>query len=119
MLVARWAPAVRVWIANRRSAMPTTRSATHGARHRVSSLKDPRAEVRKPGAWRGGLEEHAVAARRSRHLSVVGGSTTIRREEPLEAVEDQIQSELELAVVAVARLKDVLGRQLREVGVVL
>jgi len=44
-------------------------------------------------------------------------SNSVLREESLEAVEDQIQSELELSAVVVAGLKDVLGRQLREVWV--
>jgi hypothetical protein len=40
-------------------------------------------------------------------------------EKPLEAVEDQIEPELELVPVVVARLEDVLGRQLGEVRVFL
>jgi len=57
----------------------------------------------------------APAGRRSG----VGRATAVRREEPLDGVEDHIEPELELAVVAVARLEDVLGRQLHEVRVVL
>ena len=34
----------------------------------------------------------------------------------LEAVEDQVQAELELVAVVIPRLQDVLGRQLGEVG---
>jgi hypothetical protein len=43
--------------------------------------------------------------------------TRLTRAGPFEAVEDQVEPELELVAIVIAGLQDVLGRQLSEVGV--
>src|SRR6266536_274966 len=54
-----------------------------------------------------------VGARRWRRRGSVGA------QEPVETVEEQVEPELELVAVVIARLEDVLGRQLGEVRVLL
>src|ERR1019366_3776989 len=65
--------------------------------------------------------DERLGENRSKMASPCGGRVAaaglpLSRAGLLEAVEDQVQPELELVAVVIARLQDVLGRQLGEVG---